>query len=180
MAPVKPAATLSPVKDKTCEAFAKKGKNVEVLITVLLSTKRPDAFGLDASQVDWDLVAQRLNLKNAKTASTRFGQVKKELIECAESMNLTNLKTSEASGGDDIKSEDGGITPPETPTKVKPDPEPKKKRSPRGKVAKGGAKNGGGRGRGRKAVAVKDEEEEVKPEAEQGSVSREESPAALE
>ncbi|KAK6502978.1 hypothetical protein TWF481_008014 [Arthrobotrys musiformis] len=184
MAPVKPTATLSPAKDKTCDAFAKKGKNVEVLITVLLSTKRPDAFGLDSAQVDWDLVASRLGLKNPKVASVRFGQVKKELIECAESMNLINSAAgSTTTSGGDAKSEEGeNLTPPETPVKVKPDPEAKK-RSPRGKVAKGNAKSGTGRGRGKKAAKIKDEEAEAEPVVEeQGSndESREDSPEVLE
>ncbi|KAK6534351.1 hypothetical protein TWF281_005674 [Arthrobotrys megalospora] len=168
MAPVKPTTTSSPNKDKSCESFAKKGKSVEVLITVLLSTKRPDAFGLD---VDWDLVAQRLSLKNAQSASARYRQVKKELIECAESMNLTSTTTS---GGDgDVKTEEGDVSPPEIPTKVRPDPEPKK-RGPKGKGAKGGAKSGGGRGRGRKAAKAK-EEEELEPIVEQEGETEEES-----
>ncbi|KAK6361698.1 hypothetical protein TWF730_005412 [Orbilia blumenaviensis] len=175
MAPVKSTTlAVSPTKDNACEAFAKKGRNVEVLIAVLSCSKRPDAFGLDTSQVDWNLVAQRLGLKNANVASTRFGQVKKELIKCAESMNLMKSAASKNNSGSDYgsdgKSEEGDVEVPETPKKVKPGPEPKKK-TPRGKASKGVAKSGGGRGRGRpKKVAKVQEEEEEEEEEEAGPV----------
>ncbi|KAF3912012.1 hypothetical protein AA313_de0210369 [Arthrobotrys entomopaga] len=122
MSPVDPTSiTPSPVKEKSFDSFAKKTKSVEVLLTVLLSCKRPDAFGVDTSQVDWDLVAQRLDFKNIKTATTRWGQVKKELLECAGALKITSTSNKSEEKENDVHDDgdnDDDTSPPSTPTKV--------------------------------------------------------------
>ncbi|KAF3931795.1 hypothetical protein ABW19_dt0207274 [Dactylella cylindrospora] len=110
MSPIKPPSTPEKTKDKSYASFLNKPASVKILVTVLLSCKNPDAFGIDMSNVDWDLVAQRLNLKNSRVASVRFGQVKKELLECAEAMAVPGLT---ATGGSE--DEKGAVG---TPTKI--------------------------------------------------------------
>ncbi|EPS41071.1 hypothetical protein H072_5055 [Dactylellina haptotyla CBS 200.50] len=166
MAPTN-ASVLSPSKEKPYESFAKKTKSVEVLVTVLLSSKKADAFGLDSAQVDWNLVAHRLSLKSAKVASTRFGQVKKELLDCAAAMNMLSKqhKPSDESEGE--------LTPPETPVKAARAPATPR-RSP--KVTK--ANTPRRRGRPPKNQKLKQvEEEEAEEEEVQIAEPEEETPS---
>ncbi|KAK6528749.1 hypothetical protein TWF694_003988 [Orbilia ellipsospora] len=164
MSPVNAASTTpSPTKEKSFESFAKKTKSVEVLLTVLLSCKRPDAFGLDNSLVDWDLVCRRLDFKNVRTATTRWGQVKKELLECAGAMKITC--TPNKSGGKENDLDDA--SPPETPSKVYRITKPSTTAKKRGEGVK---KQTPGRG-GRKSALSKSKQ--VALEQELGLVSEE-------
>ncbi|KAK6340994.1 hypothetical protein TWF696_009306 [Orbilia brochopaga] len=134
--PTKPSVlkpSTSPLKAKSYDEFTKKGKNMEVLVAVLLSSKKPNTF-IDTSNVDWDLVAERLGLKNAKTASTRFGQVKKDLMECMSTEGASPAKNdSDGDSADDTGSPPDIDTPTPMPT---PTATPTPPKTPENKVTK--------------------------------------------
>ncbi|KAF3921424.1 hypothetical protein ABW21_db0202609 [Orbilia brochopaga] len=161
-------STTSPSKPKSYEEFTKKVKNMEVLVAVLLSSKKPGTF-IDTSQIDWNLVAERLGLSNAKCASTRFGQVKKELMACIEANADTVKKDSDGEAGDGIEVV---ISPPDTP-KSAPTPTtmPSPPKTPKNKVTK--PKGRRGRGRPAKAKVVEDVDETKVQEAQEDTTDTE-------